>query len=111
MAGVGGAMSIRERLSGRNFLIDSGADECVFPASHSDQSLPQSSLLQAANGLEIRTFGKREISLSFAPGHRIKHRFWIADVTRWILGCDCFLAQNLMIDVRRRSLVLSLIHI
>ena len=88
-------MSIRER----NFLIDSGADECVFPASNADRQLPQSSALQAANGSLIASFGKQKLVLSFAAGHRVTHKFWIADVLRPILGCNFFLAQNLMIDV------------
>ena len=101
VASIGGTMSIQERLSGRNFLIDSGADEYVFPATASDRTLPQSLALRAANGSSIASFGKKKICLSFAPGHRIKHEFWIAEVSRPILGCDFFLAQNLVIDVPR----------
>jgi len=98
-------MSISDKISGKLFLIDSGADECVFPASKSDRTLPRSSSLQAANGSEIFTFGKRKLHLSFAPGHRLVHEYWIAEVSRPILGCDFFLSNNLVIDVPRRRLV------
>ena len=73
-------MSIKDRNSGQAFLIDSGADECVYPATPADLSLPQTSQLVAANGSIIRTFGKRTLAISFAVGHDIKHSFWVATV-------------------------------
>ena len=59
---VGGTMSVKKRISNKIFLIDSGAAECAFPAPKEDFLLRSSSSLQAANGSEIKTFGKREIS-------------------------------------------------
>ena len=35
----------------------------------------------------------------------MQHQFWIAAVSRPILGCDFFLAHNLVIDVPRRRLI------
>ena len=98
-------MSIEDRISGKSFLIDSGADECVYPASNADRSLHQTACLRAANGSKILSFGKQKLQLSFAPGHLVCHEFWIAKVSRPILGCDFFLLQNLVIDVPRQRLL------
>ena len=61
--------------------------------------------LVAANGSSIRTFGKRILPISFAKGHRVDHVFWIAEVSRPILGADFFTEHNLLIDLPHRQLV------
>ena len=85
--------------------MDSGADECVFPATSSDLLLPHTATLVAANGSDIKTFGKRDITLSFAPGVQMVHKFWIATVRRPILGADFFASHELLIDVSNKRLV------
>ena len=98
-------MPVNDRVSGRAFLVDSGADECVFPASPMDQLQTQTTDLIAANGSSIKTFGKRMLSISFSPGHKIRHQFWIANVTKLILGADFFSNNGLVMDLPRRRLV------
>ena len=106
MAGCSsGTISIQDRHSGKFFLMDSGADECVFPAEDSDFSRPRSTDLVATNGSCIKTFGKKKLSLSFAPGHEATHKFWIATVNRPILGADFFSSQEILIDVSRSCLI------
>ena len=102
--GQAGTISVRGRLSGKKFLIDSGADECVFPASSADLASPSSLNLIAANGSAIKTFGKRTLSISFAPNHYIQHSFWIATVSQPILGADFFSSHGIMIDIANRRL-------
>ena len=94
---------------GRFFLVDSGADECVFPASTSDRRGERTTDLVAANGSSIKTFGKRYLEVSFGPrpGRTFKHKFWIATVCRPILGANFFMDHGLLIDMPRRRLVLS----
>ena len=98
-------MTIWDYASGRSFLVDSGADESVVPATAQDQTLPRTQSLVAANGTEIRTFGRRELILSLAPGHSIAQSFWIANVKKPILGADFFIAHNLLIDLHNRRLL------
>ena len=98
-------MSIKERNSGQSFLIDSGADECVYPATPADLSLPQTSQLVAANGSIIRTFGKRTLPISFGAGHEVLQPFWIATAQKPILGADFFRQHDLLIDVPRLRLL------
>ena len=106
-----GTMFILELKSKRKFLVDSGADECVFPASDSNFTRPRTTSFIAANGSAIKTFGKRTLQLSFAPGHEVSHQFWIADVSRPILGADFYSDHGSLIDLSRQQLILSLIHI
>ena len=106
------SISIFERHSNRHFLVDSGADESVFPASVTDRSGTRSSNLVAANGTTIFTYGCRMLPISCRPGHMTQHEFWIADISRPILGASFFHQQGLLIDLQHRRLVdLSLIHI
>ena len=100
-------MSLRDELSGRHFLVDSGADVSVFPKSMLSPSAPASSpsgTLVAANGSAIDTYGSRRLSLRFNKLNAV-HPFLLADVPRPILGSDFFSARDLLIDVRNRQLV------
>ena len=85
-------------------MVDSGADECVFPATPADFSSPRSLDLIAANGSAIKTFGKRTLLVSFAPNHYIQHSFWIATVSRPILGADFFSSHGIVIDIANKRL-------
>ena len=98
-------ISIFDRISKRFFLIDSGADESVYPASTFERSLPRSTSLIAANNSKIPTFGQRRLEVSLAPGHSSFHQFWIADVTQPILGAPYFREHGLLIDLPNRRLV------
>ena len=61
--------------------------------------------LVAANGLVIQTYGKRKMLVSFAPGHRVAHNFWIATVGRPILGADFFSEHHILIDLAGKKLL------
>ena len=51
-----------DQLTGRAFLIDSGAEVSVLPASVADRkNKVKGSSLSAANGSSISTFGKRSL--------------------------------------------------
>ena len=98
-------LSVRERLSGRLFLADSGADVSVFPATASDKLASEGSCsLRAANGSGIKTFGTSTRHLVF-PGVSFTHKFILANVTRPLLGADFFDAHELCVDFKRKRLV------
>ena len=102
-----GALSVFCHRQKRAFLVDSGADVSVFPASPAQMrgSPAQScaTTLRAANGTSIQTFGLREVSLSF-PGLKLVHNFLLADVRKPILGSDFFREHRLVIDIPGRRL-------
>ena len=105
-----GALSVFCRFQRRSFLVDSGADVSVFPASPAQRLSGSSSasFLQAANGTSIRAFGKKSLKLSFRGLKNVRHSFLLADVRRPVLGSDFFRQQRLVIDISRRRLFCSL---
>ena len=92
--------------SGTRFLVDSGADVSVLPATPAEMSRRSSEPLMAANGSSIRTYGTavRRIKLR---GHTFKHRFILAAVNKPILGADFFTQHRLLIDLAGRRLLRS----
>ena len=104
ISGGHGSLSVLDELSGRVFLVDTGADVSVFPASATDKnSSPQGNLV-AANGTVIKTFGHRNIKVKFLTVS-VLHSFRVADVNRLILGADFFARTGLLVDVKGRQLV------
>ena len=95
----------RDRYSGRRFLVDTGAEVSVFPASRSDRQSPsQGNTLTAANGSSIRTYGKRAVSLNFNNRH-FRWTFTIAQVSQPLLGADFLRAHSLLVDIKGQRLI------
>lgn len=89
----------------KEFLVDSGAEISVYPATmHEKQTLAMSETLVAANGSGIKTFGKRELHLEFDP-LKFTWSFLIADIQKPILGADFFAHFDLLIDFSTRCLI------
>ena len=99
-----GALSVFCSRQHHSFLVDSGADVSVFPAPAGKKTVPKTTVLHAANGSVIRTFGSRVIPLAL-PNLSVSHRFLLADVKRPILGSDFFRAHDLLIDISHQCLV------
>ena len=98
-------MKVSDQVSGQTFLVDSGADESVFPASAKDRlHLPKSEDLVAANGTAIATYGKRKIKINLS-GRSFIQDFWIANVSTPILGADFYINNKIGIDLSNRKLV------
>ena len=93
-----------DTVSKRPFLVDTGADLSVFPASPEDKKVAASANLVAANGSTIKSYGTRAIKLDFSS-ISISLSFRLADVSRPILGSDFFARTGLLVDVRNRQLV------
>ena len=86
--------------SGRQYLVDTGATDSVFPATEEDgKRHPGGDSLGAANSTSIKTYGHRDIMLNFGDGHRFTQKFIVCDVNQPMLGFDFFKANRLKIDV------------
>ena len=95
-----------DRQNGTSFLVDTGADICVFPASPRDKKTrPLGCKLIAANGSNILTWGHQLLSVHLANGRSYTQDFLLADVTRPILGANFFSANNIAIDLRGQRLI------
>ena len=99
------SLSVTDIISGRSFLVDTGAEESVFPATNSDRKKSRGPNLIAANGSATATYGKGPISLKLGKTTLFKQKFWIADVTQPILGADFFTCHRLAIDLSNKRLV------
>jgi hypothetical protein len=97
-------LHVQDALSGRRFLVDTGANVSVFPGPAAAQDNPCHTRLEAANGTTIRTYGTRTIPISI-NNRRYEWSFVIADVTQPLLGADFLSAQGLMVDLRGQLLV------
>lgn len=96
---------VHDHHSRRNFLVDTGAEASILPAtSHDKQYLTAGRPLSAANGSDIRTFGTRSIKLLLGKQH-FKWNFILAAVTRPILGADFLRHSGMLVDVRGKQLV------
>ena len=80
------------------FLIDTGAEVSVVPATSSDRSRPSTTNLKAANGSAIKTFGQRPLTLSLSLRRTFDWFFVVADVTTPIIGADFLSAFGLLVD-------------
>ena len=90
------------RRSHRPFLVDTGADVSVFPASPATRSWRATGSLRAANGSSISSYGTLTLPLHFGS-FKVSHLFTLAGVSKPILGSDFFIKHNLLIDLAGRT--------
>jgi len=89
---------LRDQLSGRDFLVDTGATCSVLP--HKSQTAASGPQLSAADGRPLKSWGRKEVELQFGD-RRFKHRFILAEVAQPILGSDFLATFRLLVDPAR----------
>ena len=95
-----------DKQSGCRFLIDTGAEISVLPASAEDRRRTfRGPNLFAANKAVISTFGQRSLTLNLGLRRTFRWVFTVADVTHPIIGADFLSEFHLLIDVKRRRLL------
>lgn len=88
------------------FLVDTGADLCVFPRALTKGPRPRSSYeLFAANGSSIATYGFVVLNLNLGLRRDFSWRFTVADVTYPIIGTDFLAHYGLLVDVGSQRLI------
>ncbi|KAF0313628.1 Larval cuticle protein 65Ag2 [Amphibalanus amphitrite] len=101
---------VRDTETDRQFLVDTGAQVSVLPR----RCLPNGSTLTpapvgqqlvAANGSPIAVHGTCLLDVTLSQQHRLKHRFFVTDVTTPILGTDFLAAHHLVVDVANQRLL------
>ena len=98
-------LHVQDQRSGRQFLVDTGAQVSVIPASGFDRISGQTGpKLVAANGSPIPTFGKREIQLRLGD-RTYRWSFIAAKVSKPIIGADFLCWHSLLVDLRNRKLI------
>ena len=100
-----GLLFLYDSTSQRQFLIDTGAEVSVVPASGLDaRTRPPGLPLLAANGSSIRTYGTCQLHLNLAS-NTYQWDFTIADVSRPLLGADFLRSKGLLVDLKGKRLV------
>ena len=94
---------VTDRNSGSRYLIDTGAQVSVLPATEWDRKGHRGDGLKAANQTTIGTYGKRTVMLRFGET-RFEHEFVIADVPHRIVGIDFLDGNGLSVDCRNREI-------
>merc|ERR1712074_356811 len=102
----GGLLYIRDTLSRRFFLVDTGASISVFPHR---SPVTAAAPLRAAGGQPIQSWGTRTLPLSFSSStggtHRFDWEFTLAAVDRPILGADFLRHHQFDVSIARHLLV------
>ena len=94
---------VQDKRNGRRYLVDTGAEFSILPASIEDKKRTSFECLLAANGTKVPVYGRRTVAMSF--GNRsYSHAFLLADVTKPLLGVDFFNFHNIGIDTRGRRM-------
>jgi len=99
---------ICDQQHGQKFIVDTGAEVSVLPATAADKRFCTAGPpLTAANGSTIPTYGKHTIRLHLC-NQVYEWPFLVATVERPLLGADFLHHTGLLVDVRRQTLVNSL---
>lgn len=105
-AGESRRLQIFDRTSNTRFLIDTGSDVSIIPASRHEKSLgPSPFQLHAANGSKIRTYGTRFLATDLGLRRRFSWNFLVADVTTAIIGADFIAHFGLLVDLSSKHLI------
>ena len=97
-------ISVTDKSTGTKFLVDTGADVSVYPASTSDKRVAEFTLL-AANKTPIMTFGEKSMTLNLGLRRTFRWIFIVAGVSQPILGADFLNHFALLVDIKRCRLV------
>lgn len=91
--------------SNTKFLIDTGADVSIIPATASQRTLPPLLHLYAANGTKIPVYSRHTMQVDLYLRRCFEWTFYVGNVSQAILGADFLRHFNLLVDVKGRRLV------
>lgn len=88
------------------FLIDTGSDVSIIPATNKDRSKGATPfLLHAANGSRIKVYDKRYVTTDLGLRRRFTWPFLVADVGVAIIGADFLASFGILVDLKHRRLM------
>ena len=100
-----GTLTLHDAKSKRVFLIDTGAEVSVVPASQQEHRGTQlQKELVAANGSRIRCYGEKKLRLQVGP-RTFEWNFLVADVRRPLIGADFLTQSSLLVNLRNNQLI------
>ncbi|GFU03539.1 transposon Ty3-I Gag-Pol polyprotein [Trichonephila clavipes] len=97
---------VKDRETGCQFLVDSGADISILPWTKTKGECQASQYkLFAANGTEIPTYGLKILMLDLGLKRPFQWPIIIAKVKRGIIGADFLQKIQLLIDLHNRKII------
>lgn len=103
---------ITDQSTGCQFLIDTGADLCVFPRSCVKQPAKKTNYyLCAANDSNIATYGTITLTLNLGLRRAFTWSFVVADVSKAIIGVDFLAHYELLVDIANSQLINKRTHL
>ena len=101
-------LHVRDKNSGRLFLVDTGADLSLVPKPSDSRLKPQDLKLFAANDTQVSTFGTTRLILDLGLRRPIVWNFVIANVPYPIIGADLLYNFGITVDLKRQVLIDSI---
>lgn len=99
-------LHIYDRTSNCRFLIDTGSDVSIIPATRKERLRgPTSFRLHAANGTTIKTYESRFLTTDLGLRRRFCWNFLVADVGTAIIGADFLAFFGILVDLKNRCLI------
>ena len=95
---------VKDKNTGLRFLVDSGADVSLIPATHRNKTVDDFKLY-AANGTEIPAYGIKVLNLNLGLRREFKFPFILAKVDKAIIGADFLNKFKLLIDIHNKTLI------
>ncbi|PNF27361.1 hypothetical protein B7P43_G02438 [Cryptotermes secundus] len=106
VCGTTGRLFIADRVSKRQFLVDTGSDHCVYPRRLVHRRMERTTYdLCAANGTTIHTYGWLPLSLNLGLRRELTWRFVVADVAHPMIGVDFLSHFGLLVDCRNNRIL------
>ena len=103
---------IADRQTKVRFLIDTGADLCVFPHTKLPKPRAKSNYERsAANDTTIVTYGTITLSLDLGLRRQFTWRFVVADVSKPIIGADFLAHYGVLVDIKNHRLLDQVTHL
>lgn len=95
-----------DRIAGHRFLVDTGAEVSILPASRTDRLQQQapSPCLRAVNSSAIKTYGQRSLTIEIGLRRTFRWIFIVADLPQPILGADFLSHFGLCVNLQARRL-------
>jgi len=96
---------VKDHLTKMSFLVDTGAELCIYHRSRLRERRAQTSYeMFAANGTTVPTYGSITLRLDLGLRREFSWRFVVADVTGPIIGSNFLCFYNFLVDIRHRRL-------
>jgi hypothetical protein len=97
---------VTDRLSKRQFLVDTGSDLCVFLRKFTSRRKERVNYdLFAANGTTIPTYGWLSLNLNLGLRRDPTWRFVVADIQTPVIGVDLLSHFGLIVDCHNNCLL------